>query len=144
MAAAALVVLPIFFPFVKAEENPSHFMDYLIWFILCPLLIAGLVGSLLGASILDARRAGSGWRAGLRGLLIAVASYLLYAVVLSAWDGYANHGAFSPGEAFTRTLVMALMWGAIFFGWLAAIAGATAGWLLYLFAASLKKRSGLR
>lgn len=138
MAAAALLVFPIF---TSAAGDSSQLLYFFIWLLLSPLLITGLVGSLLGASILDTDRARrSGWRAALRGLLIAVIAYLLYAIVLSAWEGYANHGAFSSGEAFTRTLLMVLIWGAIFLGWVAAIIGALAGWILHLIAASREKR----
>jgi len=140
MAAAALIIVPIF----NSTADLSHFLDFFIWFLVSPLLISGLVGSLLGTSILDAQRARSGWRAALRGLLIAVIAYLLYAIVLSAWEGYANHGAFSSGEAFTRMLLMVLIWGAIFFGWVVAIVGALAGWILHLISASVEKRSWMR
>ena len=144
MAAAALLIAPIILPFAMSAEASPHSLDYFIWFLLSPLLITGLVGSLLGASILDTQSTRSWWRAALRGLLIAVIAYLLYAVVLSMWEGYANHGAFSPGEAFTRMLLVVLMWGAIFFGWVVAAIGAFAGWLLHIISASWEKRSGLR
>lgn len=144
MGAAALVVLPIIVPFATAAESSSESTYYLIWFVCSPLLMAGLVGFLLGGSILEARRDGSGWRAALRGLFIAVIAYLLYAVVFSAWEGYANHGAFSPGEAFTQTLILVLMWGAILFGWVVAIVGALAGWFLHFISGARWKRSGLR
>lgn len=142
MAASAVLIVPIFGPFISAEES-HHFLDYFLWFLLCPLLITGLVGSLLGARILDAQRTNSWWRVALRGLFVAEISYLLYAVVLSAWGGYTNHGAFTPAEAFTRMLTMVLIWGAIFFGWVAAIIGALAGWLLHFISSSWKKRSVL-
>ena len=141
MAAAALLTVPMF---ASAAGDPSLFQFTLIWLLLSPLLISGLVGALLGASILDTQRVRSGWRAALRGLLIAVIAYLLYAIVLSTWEGYANHGAFSSGEAFTRMLMMVLIWGAIFFGWVVAIVGALAGWILHLISASGQKRSGMR
>ncbi|HVG21335.1 MAG TPA: hypothetical protein VNI02_19995 [Blastocatellia bacterium] len=144
MAAAAFLIVPITAPFVQSAENQSELLDYLIWFLLSPLLTGGLVGALFGASILDRQRVRNGWRAALRGLFTAVIAYLLYAIVLSAWEGYANHGAFSPVEAFTRMLMMVLIWGAIFFGWAAAIIGVLAGWLLHLISASRDKRTGMR
>ena len=93
MVAAALLIVPIF----NSTVPSSQFLDFFIWLLLSPLLITGLVGSLLGASILDAQRAGSGWRAALRGLSVAVISYLLYAIGLSAWDG-ATQGVSALGK----------------------------------------------
>jgi hypothetical protein len=139
MVAAALLIVPIF----NSTVASSQFLDFFIWLLLSPLLISGLVGSLLGASILDAQRARSWWRAALRGLSVAVISYLLYAIGLSAWEGYANHGGFSFSEAFTRMLWILVVFGAIF-GWVVAIYGAFAGWMLHLMSASLEKRSDVR
>jgi ABC-type transport system involved in multi-copper enzyme maturation permease subunit len=140
MASAALLIIPIFIFTVE----PSPFPDNVVWFLLAPLLISGLVGSVLGASILDAQRVRSGWRAALRGLLIAAIAYLLYAIVLSAWTGYTNHGGLSFGEAFGRTIVLLLVGGVIVFGWMAALVGAFAGWALHLISASLERGSGVR
>jgi hypothetical protein len=141
MAAAAPLIVPIF---TSSAGDPSLFQYSFIWLLLAPLLISGLVGSLLGAAILDAQRVRSGWRAALRGLVTAVMAYLLYAIVWSTWEGYANQGPLSSVEAFTRMLIMVLLWGAIFFGWLAAIVGALAGWILHLISASRQKGIGLR
>ena len=140
MASAALLIIPIFIFMVE----PSPFRNNVVWFLLAPLLIGGLVGSLLGASILDAQRVRSGWRAALRGLLIAAIAYLIYAFILSAWTGFTNHGGLSFGAAFGRTIVLILVGGVLVFGWMVVLVGAFAGWALHLISASFERRSGVR
>jgi hypothetical protein len=138
MVAAVLLIVPIF----NSTVPSSQFLDFFIWLLLSPLLITGLVGSLLGASIPDVQRARSGWRAALRGLSVGVISYLLYAIGLSAWEG-ANHGSLSFREAFAQMFFWSMAFG-VLFGWVAALIGAFAGWLLHLMSASLEKRSDVR
>ena len=141
MAAAALFIVPIIVPFFESSEDSSRFSAFFIVFLISPLLISALTGSIIGAGIFHSRRAGSGWRAVLRGATVAVTSYLVYAVVLSAWEGYDNHGGFSFEEAFTRTMMMMLIWGGIFFGWAVATVGAFAGLILHFVSLSLDKKN---
>ena len=142
MAAAAFIIVPAFG--AVENESPSQMLGFVIWFLLSPLLISGLLGSLIGASILDTQRVRRWWRAALRGLSIAILSYLLQAIVLSMWEGYENRGGFSFSEAFGRTLMMILIGGALIFGWIVAIIGAFAGLILHLISMPLKDGGGLR
>ena len=137
MAAATLIVLPIA-PTVVPFHSES--VAFVIWMLLSPLLVSGLVGSLLGASILDAQKVRSGWRAALRGLLVSVMAYLLFAILFSIWEG-ANHLSLSFREAFAQMFFWIMAAGVIFFGWVVAIVGALAGWILHLIAAAREKRT---
>ena len=129
-----LLVLPIA-PTVVPFHSES--IAFVIWMLLSPLLVSGLVGSLLGASILDAQKVRSGWRAALRGLLVSVMAYLLFAILFSIWEG-ANHGSLSFGCVLANVLLDHGCW-CIFFLWVWAIVGALAGWPLHYRSAREKR-----
>jgi hypothetical protein len=98
----------------------------LVGFILVPVLVTGLIGSLLGAGILDPYKVRNGWHAAFRGFIIAALSFLLSAILISAWDVSNNEY-----ESFVNLLFMMLIVGTMVIGWMAVIVGTFAGWLLY-------------
>ncbi|MDQ2856533.1 MAG: hypothetical protein M3R68_09405 [Acidobacteriota bacterium] len=126
MAAVLLPVLFVFGTFLQAPAPRADILEVVIWFLLIPLLITGLLGSLLGARILDSTKKRSGWGAAFRGLLITGAAFLFSAIIISAWDAHKNEYT-----RFINTLFMMLLVGSMVIGWVVVLIGATAGWLLY-------------
>jgi purine-cytosine permease-like protein len=104
----------------------SDFLEFVIWFILVPALIAGLLGALLGAAILDPHKVKSIWNAAFRGFIIAVLSFLLSAVLISAQEAYTHEY-----ESFVGILFMMLLVGGMVIGWMAVIVGTFAGLMLH-------------
>jgi uncharacterized membrane protein (DUF485 family) len=130
MAAGAFPVLSIGGSLVSGVPRDQTF-EFAMWFLVVPLLVTCLTGALLGAPILDISRVKSGWRAAFQGLMVSVISYVLYAILLSAREGY-FHGSFTFGESFAQMLFYTLVVGSFIIGWLVAILGILAGWLLYV------------
>ena len=125
MAAALILMLYRIGVFLLAASE-SHTLEVVIWFTIIPLLITGLLGSLIGAAILDPFKVTSGWHAALRGLIIAVLVFLISSILISVWDSYNNEYT-----SFIGTFLMMLIIGSMVIGWLALIVGTFAGWLLY-------------
>ncbi|HVG35391.1 MAG TPA: hypothetical protein VM911_20155 [Pyrinomonadaceae bacterium] len=125
MAAALIPLLFIIWNFLFLASE-SHTLELVIWFMIAPLLISGLLGSLVGAGILNPYKVTSGWHAALRGFIISVLAFLLSSILISAWDSYNNEYT-----SFIGTLFMMLVVGSMVIGWLATIIGTFAGWLLY-------------
>jgi uncharacterized membrane protein YfcA len=126
MGATLLPVLFVFGTFLQVEPRTNDTFEVVIWFLLVPLLITGLLGSLLGARILDSTRKRSGWGAAFRGLLITVAAFFFSAIIISAWDAHKHEYT-----KFIDTLFMMLLIGSMVIGWVVALIGVLAGWLLY-------------
>jgi hypothetical protein len=93
-------------------------------FVLLPAFVAGVCGACFGSSILDPSRVQTPAQAAGRGFIVAAASFLFYILLISV--------VASGGVAF----FFLLFYGSIIIGWLVAIVGALAGWLLY------KRREG--
>jgi hypothetical protein len=107
--------------------SPSHTrFEFVILFVIAPLLLAGSTGFLLGASILDPNSIRSGRHAAFRGLIVAIVTYLSFSLLISAWDSYVDEY-----RSFVSMLASMLVIGSIFVGWLVAIVGTLAGWLLF-------------
>lgn len=133
MAATGFVIVPLFILTADFTNIGSFF-----WTWLSPFLIGALVGSFLGAGILEAQKTKNVWIAALRGFLVATISFLLYALSLSAWEAYASQGDLGPKKVFLRMLIM-ILWAAAFFSWIIIIIGALAGLSLYLVFASRER-----
>jgi len=125
MAAALIPLLYRIRDFLLVASEPNT-LEIVSWFVIVPLLISGVLGFLIGAAILDPYKVSSGLHAALRGLLISVLAFLLSSILISAWDSYNNEYT-----SFIGTLFMMLIVGSMVIGWLAAIVGSFAGWLLY-------------
>jgi hypothetical protein len=106
--------------FVMVVGGPQSFSAAILaLFVLLPALIAGVCGASLGTSILDQSLIWTPAQAAGRGVIVAAASFLFYILLVSI--------ALSGGAAF----FMLLIYGSIVIGWLIAIVGALAGWLLF-------------
>lgn len=138
-------IVPVLFVSLLFRSYPSDFsggqnsldVEFALWFIFFPLLITGITGSLIGASILDAQKVRSGWWAALRGLLVAIVAFLLSTVLISFWVATDEY------QSFAGTLVIMLGVGLMVVGWLVAITGVFAGWLLYQRQASRRNKAWL-
>ena len=116
--------------FISATPE-ANVLEFVVWFMFFPALIAGLLGALLAAAILDPHKVRSAWNAAFRGLIIALLSFLLSAIMISGWEAYNNeYGSFGG------TLFMMLVVGGMVIGWMALLIGAFAGLLLYQFRTS--------
>jgi hypothetical protein len=136
MTAGIFPVLYISWLLFSLGEMPGTFV-FVLWFMVVSLLVTGVWGSLLGAGILDSEKVRSDWRAALRGFLVAVAAFLSSSVVIAAWEVSNNEYS-----SFVRTLILVLGIGSMVVGWLAAIVGMFAGWLLYQRQLSSRDKTG--
>lgn len=136
ITAGVIPVLYISSLLISFGDLPGTF-GFVLWFMVVSLLVIGIWGSLLGAGILDSEKVRSGWCAALRGLLVAVAAFLSSSVVIAAWDVSNNEYS-----SFVRTLILTLIVGSMVVGWLAAIVGMFAGWLLYQRQLSSRDKTG--
>ncbi|HZO88421.1 MAG TPA: hypothetical protein VFB38_08780 [Chthonomonadaceae bacterium] len=109
-----------------------------IWFLsLCPALIAGIWGSFWwGASILTDEQMTNG-RAVLRGVWIAFLSWITFALVWAIGFGWHDP---VEGPNFMGLFWLIFLFGSIWMGWLMALVGGVAGWLLYRVARRLRPR----
>ena len=137
-AVAAFVPIAGFIViFASQSRSDVHAARDGVWFSLWfffwfPISLAAFHGFVIGSRILDRERLGP-WRAALRGIAVAVFSYLS----MPAINGIAAI-LFSPRlGAFTESPESVLYWmlviygvGALFVGWIIVIAGAIAGLLL--------------
>jgi hypothetical protein len=101
-------------------------VEFVFWFIFIPLVLTGILGSLLAAGILDPQKLRGGWQSALRGLLVLVTAFLLFSVVISLRETSEN-----GYQTFLRTWILMLMFGSVAVGWLVVMVGILAGWLLY-------------
>jgi hypothetical protein len=105
-----------------------------------PASVAGLFGYRVGANILNSSRISNGKQAILCGLTVALFSFSVFAPLFSL-AAAVDLTVLEPGpntsvvtqflESFLGALAAVLI-AAILFGWLVALVGATAGWLLYI------------
>ncbi|MCU1264079.1 MAG: hypothetical protein JWM21_397 [Acidobacteria bacterium] len=135
MAAGAIPVSWVIRTFLPAKP-PYQTSDFVIWFVLVPLLVTGFFGSLLGGGILDSSRKRSLWEAALRGLSVAVLAYLSSAILISIWEANTNQYG-----RFIEMLFMILLVGSMAIGWLIVVVGVMAGLLLFQLAEYLEKKS---
>ncbi len=132
-------IIPVLHVSSLLRPLPPSFntFEFILWFIAAPLLVAGLNGALFGACILDERIVRKSWQAVLRGLLVAVVTFLSLSVMMSVWDAYTNEYT-----SFARTLILVLVVGFLAVGWWVAIVGMLAGWLLYQWQKSKQGKRG--
>jgi hypothetical protein len=126
---AVAASIPIGFYFLV--DPLSSGTIYKIITIIGPILAAAIIGSWLGAAILDKTR--SGVRAALRGLTIAALSYLFFFILEVISFVLYNPTLNTADDFFKLVYMLALMFGVglLLFGWLIALVGAAAGALLY-------------
>lgn len=124
---AVAAVIPIIYIFARFNEVSSLFGDSLLMTTAFPIIISGICGALLGSTILDAGEIQNGLQAALRGLTVAVLSYLLFFTIpIIIFAFYV-----SIIDVILYSLFL-FVYGLLFVGWLAAAVGAAAGFLLYL------------
>ena len=117
--AGAGSIPAILFVLVAGGGSGSLFTGAFLLLVLLPTFIAGVCGACFGSSILDPSLVRTSGQAAWRGFIVAAASFLFYILLLSVVT--------SAGAAF----LIFLIYGSILIGWLVAIVGALAGWLLY-------------
>jgi len=100
---------------------------YLFLFILPPVLLAGIFGFLIGADILNPTKVKASRQAAVRGLLVAVLSWLTFTVVVSILAPFTEPFRVNPISWFIGMFLIS----ALLVGWLILIVGIAAGWLLY-------------
>jgi hypothetical protein len=123
--------IPVVFYFLLMwEGGRNRFdVDLLLLFVGTPVLIAGICGFLLGYSILDPGEIKTSGQAMMRGLLVALLSYLLFFITSALIVAVRNNN--EPG--FLIGWVVVFIYGFLYVGWLIAVVGVVGGWLLYLY-----------
>lgn len=131
-AVAALIPVAFYFLLLREGER-TQFNSYFL-FLCTPVLIAGISGFALGYSILDPSEIKSTGQAMLRGVMVALLSYLLFFMASALILAVSNKGASTDGDAgFLIGWTIIFFYGFITVGWLIAITGLVGGWLLYLY-----------
>jgi hypothetical protein len=130
---AVAAVIPVAYYFVRFGDSLPIFGGSPVLTAGAPILSAAICGFLFGSTILDAEEIKSAGQAARRGLLVVFLSYfLLFTVpfVISAFGSCLLNG-------FGGIIELLVFFAFIFFyglfavGWLAALVGAAAGFLLY-------------
>ena len=109
-----------------AGQTPAYI--YKLW-VLAPAVIAGAAGMIVGVDILDRTEVSSPRRAARVGMRVACISFVLYIPIMAVVTWVAD-GRPSPLLLLTW-LLLYLIFGSLFAGWLILSVGAAAGWLLY-------------
>jgi hypothetical protein len=126
---AIAAVIPVAYYFLRFSNGPLLFADSPALSAGTPILIASLCGLLLGSSILNADDVRTAGQAIMRGLIVALLSYLLLFTVSALILAFNNDDL--AGLVVTWAIIFLM--GLLIVGWLIAIIGAIAGWLLYLY-----------
>lgn len=127
---AFLAVIPVAFYFLvlwrKTEQQDATFF----WvYIGAPILLAGICGGLLGASILDPAKVKTPGEAMLRGFMVSLLSYVLFSIPLFL-------GVVKVAKDTAQVLpgwIMIFFTGLVVVGWLIALVGVAGGALLYFY-----------
>jgi hypothetical protein len=129
------IMLFLLFLFVQtdSQQNAESGLKGSWFFVGLPVSLAAFFGFAIGYRILDFERTRSGFRAMLRGIVVAVSSYLampaldMFGVSVFSQGGFPQH----------HSIYMQMYWvlliygvGAVLVGWLIVIAGAVGGYLL--------------
>lgn len=122
-AAGLLLAAAWFFPVVV----PSRSLVGLTLYVVLPGAAATLAGGAIGAPLLDPVRCRSGAAAALRGGATALAALVVYAPLLAFGIKWAEPGWTNPFAL--AWLVLTL--GLIAVGWMVALVGAGAGWIVW-------------
>lgn len=122
-AAGLLLAAAWFLPVVAPSRRPVGFVLY----IALPAVAAALAGGLLGAPLLDPARCRSGAGAALRGAATSLAALVIFAPLFALGIKWTEPG---------WTGIFGLAWlvltiGLLAVGWVVAVAGAGAGWLVW-------------
>ena len=120
-------LIPIVF-FIKFLLNNSwERLDPMFPFMILPVSIAALWGSTIGSKVLDRNLTNSLGKATTNGLIVSILSYISYSFLLAF---ILSFGAGLPNR-FIYMFLDLMLYGSIIIGWLIAIVGSCAGWLLY-------------
>ena len=92
-----------------------------------PIIVSGFLGLFLGSTILDTEEIKSELQATLRGLMVGLLSYLLLFTLPAILTMFTSGDFFGTVAAF----VIFFLYGLFIVGWLIAVVGALAGWLLF-------------
>jgi hypothetical protein len=112
-------------------ENP----DPLFPFVILPVSTAALWGSTIGSKILNRNLTNSCGKAAMHGLMVSILSYISYSFLLAFIWSLSKERA----DKFIELFLALMFYGSIIIGWLVAIVGSGAGWLLHkLFSSSPK------
>jgi hypothetical protein len=102
---------------------------FLLLFAGSPVVLAGICGFSLGYSILDPDDIRTSVQAMMRGLMIALLSYLLFCMTSALILGMSSDDPFG----FLISWAVICVYGFFYVGWLITIVGVVGGWLLYLY-----------
>ena len=115
-----------------------------------PIFIAGVVGSQVGAPILDVQAVSTSRQAVWQGAKVALTSFFAYTILLGFVGGiFFSLSDHTPGAnrlievplLFFGALLLVPVWAFFIVGWLAVIVGAIAGWLLFKFRLVVKRHA---
>jgi ABC-type enterochelin transport system permease subunit len=116
----------ILYDFIRPHRNPDNRMLFILFlYLIIPSLLAGISGFIIGADILNPNKIRNARQAGIRGLYVSLAAWLIFAAISSFV------AARDSNKSFFYMLVLVLSFGSIIVGWLIAGIGIATGLLLY-------------
>jgi hypothetical protein len=116
----------VLYDLVRPLRNTRVEMGFLLFlYVVVPGLLAGVSGFFIGAGILNPSRVTGARQAGVRGLLVSGAAWLVFAVIM------ASVSARGSSASLSYMLFLVLVFGSVTVGWVVAAAGVATGLLLY-------------
>lgn len=120
-----LIVLSVAL-FLNNNPRPLAPFEFSI-IVLLPMTVSGLCGALLGSDIFDSSKIKTSLRAALHGTLIVLLSFIVWDVLISIIIP-----VLYAGESGASIFLTFLIYGMLSVGWLMAILGTVAGWLIHI------------
>lgn len=118
-------VFAILYDYARHGELFTPLSSLTFWYIVIPAILAGISGFVFCAAIFDPEKVSTAPRAAARGLLVSLVAWVAYAPILSGWMGKAFN------MSFLQKLLLVLVGGTFFIGWLIALVGMATGLLLF-------------
>jgi hypothetical protein len=130
MIAGSISGLSVILYDLASTQNFHDLQTKKLWIVILYLIVPGSLASsfgfIIGGDILDSNKVKTSWQAGVRGLYVSVASWLVYAVVMTfVVESYPNN------SSFVGTFILILLFGSALIGWWVAVLGIVTGLLLY-------------
>lgn len=129
---AVASVIPVAYYFMRFGDALPIFGGSSVLTAAGPIILAGICGLLLGSTILDFDETKSASQAAVRGLFVGLLTYLLLFTLPLIIFAFISTDLVNDFIGFILLFAITFVYGLFIVGWMIAVVGAIAGWLLYL------------